>query len=257
MKELLAAEKPRILAELKRDPAKHALVIQNLTTFPHNSKFFYTEKKGELSYTHISGHPAHSRGPSKVLVADGNPTEVANLLRELKIPAPFSLRESPASIEQAVLSIYPEGHARREYRMDVSRSTFKARHQGMARALGLTDVSALCAFMGSPPQAAGQFAGWIQGAKVFQGIVENGQIRAIGSSMVCLPEVFNIVSIETHKDHRGKGYATELTSSLVAECLKHTDKVCLTVFTDNEPALKLYRKLGFEVREERTWIDCK
>ncbi len=74
--------------------------------------------------------------------------------------------------------------------------------------------------------------------------------------MVCLPEIFNVVSIETHKDHRGKGYATELTSGLVAKCLEFTNNVCLTVFADNLSALRVYEKIGFSIEEERMWIDC-
>lgn len=247
-------EKNEILAVLRTDPAKHALVLQNLVAFPAASKFFFVQKGGRLSYLHVSGHPAHAQ--CTTLVLDGEPREVETLLREFRPFAPFTVRESPASVEGALKAYFPEAKSRAEHRMDVNRATFRSRHAGKARQLEVKDLPALCAFVGAPPQAAPRFEGWLRGAKVFFGIEEGGELRAIGSSMVCLPEIFNVVSIETHKDHRGKGYGTELTSALVAKCLEHTDNVCLTVFADNEPALKLYKNLGFRITEDRTWIDC-
>lgn len=249
-------EKDGILSLLKREPAKHALVLQNLTTWPEESKFHFIRHGDSLSYLHVSGHPAHRDG-STTLVLDGDPAEVEALLREIRPQVPFAVRESPASLESAVRAYFPKAKARLEHRMDVDRAGFKPKHQGKARQLEERDLPALCAFMGAPPQAAPRFMGWLKGARVFYGLEEEGRILAIGSSMVCLPEIFNIVSIETHRDHRGKGLATELTSALVAKCLEFTNDVCLTVFADNEPALRVYEKLGFRITEDRTWIDCK
>lgn len=248
-------EKGRILAELRKDPARHALVLQNLTEWPDESKHYFEWDGGTLSYLHFSGHPAHRRG-HPTLVIDGDPRAVERLLRELRPQAPFVVRESPARLEAVLRAYFPESKFRLERRMDVSRSEFTPRHQGRARQLGERDLAALCRFMGAPEQAAPRFAGWLQGAKVFYGIEEGGELRAIGSSMVCLPEIFNIVSIETHKDHRGRGHGTELTSALVAKCLEHTNDVCLTVFADNQPALRVYEKLGFRIKEDRMWADC-
>lgn len=252
--DLKQIEQEEILTLLKRDAAKHALVLQNLRAFPAASKLFFFRNGAALTYLHISGHPAHAQ--CTTLVLHGEHAQVEALLREIRPSAPFTVRESPASVEPAVKAYFPGAKCRQEYRMDVSRSTFRPQHLGKARQLEMKDLPALCAFVGAPPQAAPRFEGWLRGAKVFFGIEEKGELRAIGSSMVCLPEIFNVVSIETHKDHRGKGHGTELTSALVAKCLEHTNDVCLTVFADNEPALKLYRNLGFQIAEDRTWIDC-
>lgn len=252
---LSQAEKNEILAILRKDAAKHALVLQNLTSWPEASKFYFTKKAEVLSYVHFSGHPAHREG-SATLVLDGDPAEVEVLLSEIRPQAPFAVRESPAFLEAAVRAYFPEAKFKLEHRMDVCRKTFQPRHGDGARQLEERDLPALCAFMGAPAQAAPRFIGWLKGARLFYGIEEGGALRAIGSSMVCLPEIFNIVSIETHKDHRGKGHATELTSALVAKCLELTNDVCLTVFADNQPALRVYEKLGFRIREDRMWMNC-
>ncbi len=248
-------EKNEILSLLKREAAKHALVLQNLTTWPESSKFYFLKRGSSLSYLHFSGHPAHQEG-SATLVVDGEPAHVEMLFREVRPQAPFAVRESPAHLEEVVRAYFPEAKSKLEHRMDVDRASFKPQHKGDARQLQERDLPALCSFMGAPAQAAPRFIGWLKGARVFYGLEEGGELRAIGSSMVCLPEIFNIVSIETHKDHRGKGHATELTSGLVEKCLEFTNDVCLTVFADNAPALRVYEKLGFRIKEDRMWVDC-
>jgi ribosomal protein S18 acetylase RimI-like enzyme len=252
---LARQDKEEVLACLRVDPAKHALVLQNLTEWEGESKFFFERHESSLSYVHRSGHPAHRHGPP-TFVIDGEPAGLERLLRQVLPASPFVVRESPAALEGVLRACYPDAKVKLEHRMDVNSDEFRPHHRGLARQLNERDVSALCRFMGAPEQAAPRFIGWLQGAKVFYGIEENGELRAIGSSMVCLPEIFNIVSIETHKDHRGKGYGTELTSGLVAECLRHTGEVCLTVFADNQPALRVYEKLGFRIKEDRMWANC-
>lgn len=46
---------------------------------------------------------------------------------------------------------------------------------------------------------------WLHGATVY-GVVINGAIAAIGSTMVELPNVWVLVSIETRREQRRKGY---------------------------------------------------
>ncbi len=64
------------------------------------------------------------------------------------------------------------------------------------------------------------------------------------------------MSIKTREDYRRKGLASELTSSLCARAFDEVSAVNLTVLSDNLPAIRLYSKLGFELKEERLWIDC-
>ena len=73
--------------------------------------------------------------------------------------------------------------------------------------------------------------------------------------MVSVPEAWNLVSIQTHKDFRNKGYATEVTSALVERALQETETVTLTVVKDNAPAIRTYEKVGFKFAEDRIWID--
>jgi ribosomal protein S18 acetylase RimI-like enzyme len=50
--------------------------------------------------------------------------------------------------------------------------------------------------------------------------------------------------------------AAEITSALCSKAFASASHVELTVLSDNQPAIALYKKLGFELKEERVWIDC-
>ena len=57
------------------------------------------------------------------------------------------------------------------------------------------------------------------------------------------------VGLAVHDKWQSKGIGTALMQALIdlADNWLNLSRLELTVFTDNEPALKLYRKLGFEI----------
>lgn len=244
---------PFLLAQLRRDPVRNAYAIQDLLVWFDASKLWFSGEGAGFSYVLRTGHPA-SAGRT-TLVANGDPSSVTEILRHAAVPAPFVLRESPASLRAAVESVCPGVKVYEEQRMDVTASTFTPKHSGRARSLTVADAPKLAAFFGAPPQAAKGFEGWLGGACAFFGVLEGERLVSIGSSMVAVPEAWNIVSIETHKDFRGKGYATELVSALVERALRDTSTVTLTVVKGNEPAIKAYEKVGFRHAEDRIWVD--
>jgi hypothetical protein len=173
---LTASEKADLFAYLKRDPARHALVLQNLTTWPDASKFYFTKLGDVLSYLHISGHPSSAGGPT-VLVLDGAPAPVEALLNAVQPTEPIIVRETSAHLEGAVRGYFSSASFKLEHRMDVDRASFKPHHRGKARPLEDKDAPALCSFMGAPPQAAPRFMGWLKGARVFYGVEEGGELN--------------------------------------------------------------------------------
>ena len=248
-----AANLDHILSKLRTNPVRNSWAIQDLTVWPELTKFSYIEAKNSLSYLMVSGHPATHDQATLVMAGETEPA--ALLLRELNIAEPFLIRETPLRLAPVVKAQYPNSKVFPQYRMDVTRSTFKPQHKGLARPLQLQDAPALAAFFGAPPQAAKRFEGWLRGSKLFYGIFEHVQLVAIGSSMVNIPESWNLVSIETHKDFRNRGLATEITSTLAARALENTQTVTCTVGHDNLPAIRCYQKVGFAKAEDRAWID--
>jgi ribosomal protein S18 acetylase RimI-like enzyme len=244
---------PAVLEQLRKYGVRNSWAIQDMLVWPERAKLFFLQNGEAFSYVLVTGHPASHGHPT--LIADGEPAAVLALLKAANVTEPCVVRETSAELLGPVRAFYPNAKVFLEKRMDVTRATFTPRHTGRTRSLSVADAEALAAFFGAPPQAAGRFRGWLAGSKLFLGIFEGSRIAAIGSSMVSVPESWNLVSIETHGDFRGRGLGTEIVSALVEQALKATSTVTVTVVTDNEPAVKTYRKVGFQFTEDRIWVD--
>jgi L-phenylalanine/L-methionine N-acetyltransferase len=59
--------------------------------------------------------------------------------------------------------------------------------------------------------------------------------------------------MSVHDDHCGRGIGSALTAALVdvADHWLSLKRLELTVYVDNEPAIRLYKKFGFEVEGTR------
>jgi RimJ/RimL family protein N-acetyltransferase len=95
------------------------------------------------------------------------------------------------------------------------------------------------------------FASWLPASAinegVYYGIRIGGQlIAAAGTHVVSATARLGVVgNVLTHVDHRGRGYATAVTSAVTEELLRTCDEVVLNVRADNPPALQAYRRLGY------------
>jgi ribosomal protein S18 acetylase RimI-like enzyme len=244
---------PSILRHLRSNGVKNAWAIQDLTVWPDRSKFFYTDDNGRFSYVLLTGHPACHSHPT--VIADGDPQDVAALIQATGLTDKFLFRETSADLLPVIKDQFPDSKVYLEQHMAVTAETFKPKHKGLARQVTMADSEALAQFFGAPPQAAGSFAGWINGSRAFYGVFNEGRLAAIGSSMVSVPEAWNLVSIETHKDFRRRGFGSEVTSALVERALRETGTVTVTVVKDNAPAIRTYEGIGFQYSEDCIWVD--
>jgi RimJ/RimL family protein N-acetyltransferase len=139
------------------------------------------------------------------------------------------------------------------YRMWVDRERFRAVNAHVTR-LGPEDISDL-----NRLYQLG-FAAWLPATAIADGLyygirVGNRLVAAAGTHVISPSAAMAVVgNVMTHVDHRGRGYATAVTSAVTAELLTFCDQVVLNVRTDNPPALAAYRRLGYEVHttfEER------
>jgi GNAT superfamily N-acetyltransferase len=115
------------------------------------------------------------------------------------------------------------------------------------------------------------FAAWLPSSAVsegvYYGIRVNGRlVSAAGTHVISRDARLAVVgNVLTHVSHRGRGYATAVTSAVTTELLRYCDDVVLNVRADNPPAIQAYRKLGYTEHcrfEERlvrrtgaTWSD--
>ena len=65
-----------------------------------------------------------------------------------------------------------------------------------------------------------------------------------------MPDFVDIIDLVVDEDYRNQKVATNLVDYLIS-ILKETQKIFLEVSVDNEPAIKLYQKFGFEVINTR------
>jgi ribosomal protein S18 acetylase RimI-like enzyme len=245
------------LARLRENAGANLRAIEDLTKFRGRSQFFsvYEEDPQRFAYLLISGHPS-TIGKSPTVIMGGNAESSVDLTKHLPT-GPYTILETPREFVKFLEGKIPNNaEIYYERRMELSRPKFRAVNSSKVRQLVETDDISLADFNGAPPQAAPGMRNWIKGAASLLGIFEESKLIAMGSSFCAVPEGWSLVGIKTRNEYRRKGLAAEITSALCSRAFDKVATVELTVLSDNSPAIELYKKLGFELKEERVWIDC-
>lgn len=81
----------------------------------------------------------------------------------------------------------------------------------------------------------------------YHGIVDKGQLVAMTGQRLHVSTFTEISAVCTHPDHLGKGYAAALLRHQAALIFRNSQTPYLHVRADNERAITLYKRLGFEV----------
>ena len=82
----------------------------------------------------------------------------------------------------------------------------------------------------------------------FVGIRSEGKLAAMAGLRLQISGYREITTVATLPGFEGRGYATALVLNLVARIEARGDRPFLTVRTDNERAVDIYRRLGFSER---------
>jgi ribosomal protein S18 acetylase RimI-like enzyme len=180
--------------------------------------------------------------PQPLFVMGGN-DGIAAILRDVVRPRAAYLAASAESLP-AVAHAYRVEPGPPMIRMWVDRSRFQPVPAAVERLL---------------PVEAGElnrlyelgFAAWLPSSAVAEGIyygirVNGRLVSAAGTHVISREARLAVVgNVLTHTSHRGRGYATAVTSAVTAELLRYCDDVVLNVRSDNPPAIQAYRKLGY------------
>lgn len=81
----------------------------------------------------------------------------------------------------------------------------------------------------------------------FHGIFHGDKLMAMSGKRMHLPGMVEVSGVCTHPDARGRGYAAHLMSVVIDEIECEGKIPFLHAFADN-PAVRLYERLGFQVR---------
>src|SRR6185312_33954 len=84
----------------------------------------------------------------------------------------------------------------------------------------------------------------------YEGIFNNGTLISMAGQRMHPEQYVEISAVCTHPDHHGKGYAGQLIQSQVRSIKANSGVPFLHVKDDNMEAIRLYKKLGFEVRKQ-------
>jgi ribosomal protein S18 acetylase RimI-like enzyme len=84
------------------------------------------------------------------------------------------------------------------------------------------------------------------------GIRHGGELVAMAGERMRCDGFTEISAVCTHPDHRGRGHALFLVSTLMRNVLARGESPFLHIFSDNTSAAALYRKLGFAFRRPLT-----
>jgi ribosomal protein S18 acetylase RimI-like enzyme len=83
----------------------------------------------------------------------------------------------------------------------------------------------------------------------FYGIHDSGALVAMAGERLHLTGFTEVSAVCTHPNFRGRGYGNSLMSVVISGIMNRGETPFLHVKTDN-PALALYKKLGFEIRAQ-------
>jgi len=84
----------------------------------------------------------------------------------------------------------------------------------------------------------------------YEGIFNNGELISMAGQRMHPAQYIEISAVCTHPDYHGKGYAGQLIQSQVRSIKANSGMPFLHVKDDNMEAIRLYKKLGFEVRKQ-------
>ena len=194
----------------------------------------------------------HARtGLGSSLVALGAPQALDAILK--LHPGPF-YTFATFQVEHAPVARRHYSLSRRgvSLRMSVSGDTFRPADgaAGRLRGRNLGDVDDL-----QRSEGFGFHSAAALDDGVYYGVYEAGRLVAMAGTHVVAPEVGVAIvgNVVTHPRYRRRGYGAAATSAVTAALLETCSLVLLTVEERNEPALRVYQRLGY--REECRLIE--
>jgi ribosomal protein S18 acetylase RimI-like enzyme len=114
------------------------------------------------------------------------------------------------------------------------------------QALGAADVSEMSRLI--ELARPGPFGPRTYEMGAYLGIRRAGRLVAMAGERLRLPGFTEISAVCTDPEHRGHGYASRLVSILARRIAARRETPFLHVRGDNDPAFRVYEKLGFETR---------
>lgn len=190
----------------------------------------------------------HSRGGlGRALFALGNPAALDAALSLHPGPR-FSFGSLRPEHRSAVQKYFVFTRPQTMLRMSVSSENFRPAESRAVRLTG-RDISQVNRLYASESGSSSYQARHIDEG-VYYGVFIDGFLVSIaGTHVVSYSEGVAVVgNVFTHPMYRGGGLATVATGATTADLLDRCPLVVLTVERENEPAVRVYQRLGYETQ---------
>ena len=237
-------------AILLRDPVWNCFALADLEPPLRNYSQYPVARldgSNEQAICLILRHPVIGQ----VISPYGNEEGIAAILNEVTLPERVLIQAQERHFPLIQRHYQPETRWRSLLRMAIPSSPQLSLVKTPPRSIkqmGMADVPALqelYAQYGENPLSAELFA-----HAIFFGAYEGERIVAAGGTHV-LSRTYGIGVIGyvlTAPQARRQGYATAITAALAAKLFDlHFSTVVLNVFEDNDPAVRIYQRLGFQM----------
>jgi GNAT superfamily N-acetyltransferase len=89
---------------------------------------------------------------------------------------------------------------------------------------------------------------------VCYGVFIDGKLVSVARTYVRTPHVWVVGGVFTHPNFRGRGFAKAVTAAVTREALLSGAYALLHVREDNYPAIRAYRRIGYELIGRRVWV---
>jgi RimJ/RimL family protein N-acetyltransferase len=186
----------------------------------------------------------------EVLSPFGNRQGVAAILKHLTLPERPLIQAQDLHLPLLERYYYPETTWKRMLRMAITSTSWRPLATVPSRSvkqLTVSDLPALKHLYAQHPESGFSADLFPQG--LYFGAYAGERIVAAGGTHALVPThgIAVLGNILTAPEARGQGYATAITTSLVATLFdQHFSLVVLNVFEDNSPAIRIYQRLGFQ-----------
>ncbi len=120
--------------------------------------------------------------------------------------------------------------------------------EGKIIELGLANVPAMQALTAATKP--GPFGPRTYELGHYFGIFDKGELVAMAGERMAIEGFTEVSAVCTHPDYRGRGLAAALAGHVAAGIEARGERPFLHSFVDNQAALHVYEKLGFEPRSE-------
>jgi RimJ/RimL family protein N-acetyltransferase len=189
----------------------------------------------------------------QVLSPFGREEGVAAILNQVALPERALIQTQEMHISLLQHYYQPETNWNRILRMALTSTSWQslihAPHRPVKQ-LTISDLPALKDLYTQHPESAFSADLFTQG--IYFGAYEGGRIIAAGGTHALAPtyQIAVLGNILTAPEARGQGYATAITTALIAVLFEqHFSTVVLNVFEDNSTAIRIYQRLGFQTHQ--------